>query len=95
MCQVYEARPVQCQLYPFWSLIMTTEVNFQDHKDMCPGFHVSKEESEFYSPDQIEKLVKSERRIERDYYIAMKKVNFDIVIHYPFLKDVSTLEINK
>ncbi len=86
-CRIYKARPQQCVLYPFWSMIMTSEANFQDHKGICPGFDVSKEEGEFFSPDHIEQLVKSERRIERDYYLAMKKVNFDIVSHYPFLKD--------
>ncbi|MHA1521285.1 MAG: YkgJ family cysteine cluster protein [Promethearchaeota archaeon] len=95
LCQIYKARPMQCELYPFWSMIMTSEVNLQEHKDLCPGFHVSKEEAEFYSPDHIRQLVESERRIERDYYLGMKAVNFDIVIHYPFLKDVPTLEINK
>ncbi|MHA1672205.1 MAG: YkgJ family cysteine cluster protein [Promethearchaeota archaeon] len=87
LCQIYKARPMQCELYPFWSMIMTSEVNLQEHKDLCPGFHVSKEEGEFFSPDHIEQLVKSERCIERDYYLAMKKVDFDIESHYPFLKD--------
>ncbi|TFH28928.1 MAG: YkgJ family cysteine cluster protein [Promethearchaeota archaeon] len=95
LCQIYQARPQQCELYPFWSMIMTSEVTFQDHRLICPGFHVPKEEAEFFTPDHIQRLVNNERRIERDYFLAMKAVNFDIMAYYPFLKDVSALDINK
>ncbi|MCF2140161.1 MAG: YkgJ family cysteine cluster protein [Candidatus Lokiarchaeota archaeon] len=94
-CQIYQARPKQCELYPFWSMIMISERNFINHQRICPGFRIKGEEKDYYNPNQIEKLVKIERKIERDYYLKMKEVNFDIFQMYPFLKNVRKFRINK
>ncbi len=87
-CKIYHARPLQCELYPFWSQLITVELNFQRNAESCPGFHAQKIESNYYSPEKIEERVYRERQYEYNYYHAMQQANFDIFHVYPFLKEV-------
>jgi Fe-S-cluster containining protein len=36
-CAVYEARPVQCQTYPFWTHITASKEAWRDSAAHCPG----------------------------------------------------------
>ncbi|NLC92287.1 MAG: YkgJ family cysteine cluster protein [Treponema sp.] len=36
-CTAYEARPIQCSTYPFWTRILKNEKTFLEEKKECPG----------------------------------------------------------
>jgi len=36
-CTVYEARPIQCSTYPFWSSIVASPSSWQEESGSCPG----------------------------------------------------------
>jgi len=36
-CSVYEARPVQCRSFPFWSACVASEEQWLLHSKSCPG----------------------------------------------------------
>jgi len=36
-CSVYDARPIQCRAFPFWSLIVSSEKNWKSTAKDCPG----------------------------------------------------------
>jgi Fe-S-cluster containining protein len=36
-CSVYEARPIQCSTYPFWSSILSTSEAWEEEAKDCPG----------------------------------------------------------
>ncbi|NJL34235.1 MAG: YkgJ family cysteine cluster protein [Chloroflexaceae bacterium] len=36
-CRVYEARPLQCRSYPFWSDHLRTEAAWSELEESCPG----------------------------------------------------------
>ncbi|MHA1775340.1 MAG: YkgJ family cysteine cluster protein [Promethearchaeota archaeon] len=94
-CKVYKNRPKQCKLYPFWSIVMTSERNFRYHEKFCPGINPKNSAVPFFHPETIEKLIKIERKIEHNYYLQMKKNDFDLFRMYPFLQNLSKFRINK
>mgnify|MGYP000993850290 CR=1 FL=1 len=38
-CIIYEARPVQCKTYPFWSTILKDKETWDNEADFCPGIN--------------------------------------------------------
>lgn len=36
-CTVYDARPIQCSTYPFWSSILESSATWKDESGYCPG----------------------------------------------------------
>lgn len=59
-CQCYEARPVQCSTYPFWTKILTDENSWNSEKKHCPGIN----EGERHDILEIEnELAKYEGRV--------------------------------
>ena len=38
-CTAYEARPVQCSTYPFWTSILCSESAWNEESDSCPGIN--------------------------------------------------------
>ena len=36
-CTVYDARPIQCSTYPFWSSILRSADNWSEEAQYCPG----------------------------------------------------------
>ncbi len=36
-CSVYEARPLQCRAYPFWSSGVSSQVAWEEQARQCPG----------------------------------------------------------
>lgn len=53
-CLVYPVRPVQCQTFPFWSINIETETDWERASKRCPGVNNGKT----YSLDEILKRVK-------------------------------------
>ena len=49
-CLAYEARPVQCRTWPFWSSNVKSPEDWQNTCEVCPGAGQGK----LYSLDQIE-----------------------------------------
>lgn len=42
-CTVYEARPLQCQAYPFWPRIVATPESWRNEARYCPGIDQGQE----------------------------------------------------
>ena len=80
LCKIYEARPAQCKIYPFWNDIMTDSEQLEKIKLECNGF--SQEIT--HNLPLVKSKVNEERQIERDYYVLMKENDFDIKKIYPF-----------
>jgi Fe-S-cluster containining protein len=57
-CQIYKARPIQCQLYPFWSQNLYSQKAWECLKSQCPGIGKGK----LYSMASIETLLKKRRK---------------------------------
>ena len=85
LCKIYQNRPIQCDLFPFWSMIMTSEENFRRTIKYCEGLQKNLDESCKFSPEEIKKKIRIERELEREYFIQMKEVDFNIFQIYPFL----------
>ena len=49
-CTVYEARPIQCRTWPFWSSNLKTRRDWEETCKVCPGAGTGK----LYSIDKIE-----------------------------------------
>jgi uncharacterized protein len=89
LCEIYESRPDQCKFFPFWSMLMTSEIDLLASKEFCKGFFnipVEKKDECYCSPDKIMNTVLIERQIEYEYYLRMKECNFDIKCEYSFLE---------
>ena len=56
-CRVYEARPLQCVAFPFWSSVVKDEDSWEMAARGCPGMN----QGTSHSPDSIEKLMSSRR----------------------------------
>ncbi len=41
-CAVYQARPVQCSTYPFWSFIIKSQETWNEEAKECPGINKGK-----------------------------------------------------
>lgn len=41
-CSAYEARPIQCSTYPFWSWMIQDEATWNDCAKDCPGMNKGK-----------------------------------------------------
>lgn len=52
-CSVYEARPLQCRLYPFWFRNLRSEEAWADAARTCPGIGRGR----LYTAAEIEDLV--------------------------------------
>ena len=53
-CIVYEARPLQCKLFPFWESILFSIDNWKMASSGCPGMNSGKH----YSKEEIDTLLK-------------------------------------
>ncbi|MBN2652744.1 MAG: YkgJ family cysteine cluster protein [Spirochaetales bacterium] len=60
-CTVYEARPVQCRTYPFWSSILRDQKSWDDEAMSCPGIG----SGDFYSAEKVNEIRK---QYEDEYY---------------------------
>ncbi len=85
LCKIYQTRPVQCNLFPFWSMIMTSKENFRRTIKYCEGLQKNLDDNFKFSLEEIKKKICIERELERDYFNRMKEVDFNIFRDYPFL----------
>ena len=63
-CSVYNARPLQCRLFPFWDSVLCSEEAWKNTGENCPGINNGK----LHKSDEIEnyiKLIDNEPVIER------------------------------
>ncbi len=95
LCKIYQSRPSQCKLFPFWNLVITSEENFISTSHSCPGLNSPDDSVGLYSPEKIKELVHQERQVERDFYIKMRNNDFDINRVYSFLQNISYLSKKK
>ena len=84
-CSVHEARPFQCRCFPFWKMMVTNKKNLVRYSKKCPGLRSLK--GRFYTRGEILEWAKKEYKIEKKYFLEMKKHNFNIVKVYPFLPE--------
>ncbi|MBQ4377647.1 MAG: YkgJ family cysteine cluster protein [Treponema sp.] len=56
-CSCYEARPVQCSTYPFWSWMIKDEVTWKECAQDCPGMR--NENGKLWSFEEIEAAKKA------------------------------------
>ncbi len=84
-CTVHKARPFQCQCFPWWEMLISkkNKSNFEDYSKKCMGLERLK--GKFYSAETILKWAHKEYEIEKQYFLEMKKHEFDISKVYPFL----------
>jgi Fe-S-cluster containining protein len=53
-CAVYDARPVQCVTYPFWTRLVDSAQAWNDEAERCPGIAQGlRGRGELYAPERI------------------------------------------
>ncbi len=90
-CTVHEARPFQCRAFPIgWNMLMHSYHNLKDYSKKCPGLRNSiLDKGRYHSKEEIIKWTREEYQIELNYFLAMRKNDFDIFKVYEFLpKDI-------
>jgi len=90
-CSIHEARAFQCRCFPFWQMMVSNDKNFLDYSKKCPGLRDSLEnEGKHYSKAEILKWATEEYEMEKNFFLEMKKHDFDIFKVYKFLpKDIT------
>ncbi|MDR2481520.1 MAG: YkgJ family cysteine cluster protein [Spirochaetaceae bacterium] len=56
-CSIYDIRPVQCRIFPFWQGCMADEEVWRSSMSSCPGLG----EGKLYSKEEIESCFEIER----------------------------------
>jgi len=85
-CQVHLHRPFQCRCFPFWQILVSSPKNYVNYSKKCPGLRESLDnKGQFYSAEQILAWANEEYLIEKNYFLEMRKYDFDIYKVYPFL----------
>jgi uncharacterized protein len=51
-CSVYECRPVQCAVYPFWTSLLASSTAWNNNGKMCPGINFGK----LWTLEEIQRL---------------------------------------
>jgi Fe-S-cluster containining protein len=94
LCEIYEGRPLQCELFPFWTMIMNNQLMFEHTMEYCKGIRsltnlplTTDHDKHFFSESKIQELLCQERSLEYEYYNQMKEVSYDIKQIYPFLTE--------
>ncbi len=41
-CEAYQARPVQCRTYPFWTKVLENQDSWNEESETCPGINSGK-----------------------------------------------------
>ena len=82
-CTVHEARPFQCRCFPWWQIMVSNRKNFLNYSKKCLGLRALK--GKFYSREEILKWAIKEYEIEKEFFLEMKKNDFNIFKVYKFL----------
>lgn len=56
-CKIYEVRPLQCRLYPFWTEVVKSKHRWQEEAKNCKGIN----KGELHSKEVIEKSLSDNR----------------------------------
>jgi len=91
-CTVHKARAFQCRSFPIgWNMLINSLKNFKDYSKKCRALQMSLEnQGKFYSKAEILRWARKEYELEKDFFLEMKKNNFDIFRVYKFLpKDIT------
>lgn len=56
LCGIYNVRPLQCSLFPFWPSILRDKQMWDYYSEKCPGMN----HGELYTPEMIYSLQKME-----------------------------------
>ena len=54
-CKAYEARPLQCSTYPFWSFILKSKKDWDSEAASCPG--INKGKKHMYNEIELSKYI--------------------------------------
>lgn len=77
-CSVYNARPIQCSTYPFWSWMLKDQKTWNDCAKDCPGMNGGK----LWTYDEISKNERAYARnqplLRKDAEYLMKQENGQI-----------------
>jgi Fe-S-cluster containining protein len=85
-CSVHEFRPFQCRCFPFWKMMVSSRKNVIDYSKKCKGLRLL--EGTHYTKKQILSWANEEYHIEKEYFLEMKRHDFEILKVYPFLTKV-------
>ena len=55
-CRVYNSRPLQCRVFPFWSNILNCRESWERTKTECPGM----DQGKLFTQTEIEALLESQ-----------------------------------
>jgi uncharacterized protein len=67
-CTVYEARPVQCRTWPFWSEVLNPKAWKKDVVSFCPGIGKGR----LYTPEEIKSIAQIQNKSEDDLLKGIK-----------------------
>ncbi len=84
-CTVHQARPFQCRCFPFWKMMVSSRKNVINYSKKCKGLRLL--QGHYYSRREILSWANEEYRIEKEYFIEMRKNDFNILKVYPFLTE--------
>jgi hypothetical protein len=86
-CSVHEARPFQCRAYPIgWNLLINSNRTFSKYAKGCPALRDSLEKKgQYYSPQEIIQSARKEYKMEKSFFLEMKKNDLNLFKTYPFL----------
>jgi len=75
-------------------MLINSVKNFKNYSKKCPALQNSLEnKGKFYSREEIVKWANDEYEMEKNYFLIMKKYDFNILKVYKFLpKDILELE---
>jgi uncharacterized protein len=95
VCKIYPARPLQCKNYPLLSFVLSSNEQLASVLSDCPGISIESElnddndnkmkRNKKYSPTELLSIAHEEHDLEYNYYLHLKKLNFDIRKVYDFL----------
>ncbi len=55
-CSVYEARPKQCQSYPFWPSVVKDQETWDREAEDCPGINQGSLPEDLHKAEEVERL---------------------------------------
>jgi len=84
-CSIHEARPFQCRCFPFWKMMVSSRKNYIDYSKKCNGLSLL--QGRHYSKREILDWSNKEFAMEKEYFLEMRRKNFDILKVFPFLTE--------
>lgn len=85
LCEIYGARPFQCESWPMWYPLMTNEKELREAKEKCPGFRFN---TGFISRSKILGSIETELRIEYRFVKNMRQNDENLRKVFRFLKNI-------